>query len=119
MTVKKQLLGRLGESVAARYLYSKGFIIIHQNFRCRLGEIDIIAREKGVTVFVEVRSRCGSSYGLPQESVVIKKQVKLRKLAQYYIARYALTGDFRFDVVAVMFEQDNSIKLIEHFRNAF
>ena len=119
MTVKRQLLGRLGEDVAVRYLQANGFIIIQQNFRCRLGEIDIIAKEKGVTVFVEVRSRASGSYGLPQESVGFKKQNKLRKLAHYYIVRYEIYDDCRFDVLAIMFEQDNVVRSIEHFRNAF
>ena len=119
MTVKRQLLGRLGEDVAVRYLQANGFIIIQQNFRCRLGEIDIIAKEKGVTVFVEGRSRGSGSYGLPQESVGIKKQTKLRKLAYYYIAKYDISDACRFDVLAVMFDRNNLVKSIEHFRNAF
>ena len=119
MTVKRQILGRLGEDLAVRYLQANGFIIVQQNFRCRLGEIDIIAKEKGVTVFVEVRSRGSVSYGLPQETVGFKKQSKLRKLAQFYISRYDISDDCRFDVLAIMFDQETVVKSIEHFRNAF
>ena len=112
-------MGRLGEDLAVKYLQSIGFVVIQQNFRCMLGEIDIIAKENGVTVFVEVRSRGSGTYGLPQESVGFKKKNKLRKLAYYYIAKYDISGDCRFDVLAIMFEQNNVVKSIEHFRNAF
>ncbi|WP_066639450.1 YraN family protein [Desulfolucanica intricata] len=119
MTVRRQLLGRRGETAAVEYLLQKGYKIILQNFRCYLGEIDIIAKEGDTIIFVEVRARSTDSFGLPQESVSIKKQNRLRKLAQYYISKFSISDSCRFDVLGIMFEANGRIKSIEHFINAF
>ena len=117
MTGKKQALGIKGENLAVSYLLNKGFQVIARNFRCRMGEIDIIARSGDYLVFVEVRTRSQPEYGLAQESISRAKVNKLRQLAEFYLVRYPQKGLFiRFDVVAVNWFADAEIT---HIENAF
>lgn len=121
MKLSRKELGSRGEEEAAKFLSGMGWQVLERNYRCRIGELDIIAKAPGgVLVFVEVRSRSGVSHGLPEESVDYRKQNKLRMLAQQYLlARPKLAnGSCRFDVVAVYFEEDGKKKSIRHIPNA-
>lgn len=120
MTIQRKLLGRKGEEAAARYLEKSGYLVLRRNYSCRLGEIDIVALERDVLVFVEVRSRSGANYGLAQESVTGRKQFKLRQLAWQYLKAEGKTGiDCRFDVIAVLFNREGEVKRLDHIENAF
>jgi len=120
MTTRRKLLGRQGEEAAAQYLEKNGYRILCRNYRCQLGEIDLIALDGDIIVFVEVRSRSGDLYGLAQESVTGRKQYKLRKLAWHYLKTNGKTGSAcRFDVVAILFDIDSKVKRLEHIENAF
>lgn len=114
-------LGDRGEEAAYGFLCRLGWHIIERNYRCRMGEIDIVARDGDVLVFVEVRSRSGLRLGLPEESVGFTKQKKLRLLAQQYLlARPRFTNHpCRFDVLAVMLNEQGEAKSIKHIKNAF
>lgn len=117
MTFQRRSLGMWGENVAADYLQKKGMKIIERNFRCRLGEIDIIARQGGYLVFIEVRTRSSAICGLPQESITAAKVKKVRRLAQFYLAQKSLANvNVRFDVVAVFCTGDTTVT---HIENAF
>lgn len=120
MTIKRKLLGRKGEEAAVRYLEKNGYRVLHRNYLCRMGEIDMVALDKDVLVFVEVRSKSGDAYGLAQESVTGRKQFKLRQLAWHYLKAEGKTGrDCRFDVIAVLFDEEGRVKRLEHIENAF
>lgn len=120
MTLRRKLLGRQGELTAAQYLEKNGFRIVCRNYRCRLGEIDLVALDGGVLVFIEVRSKCGDRYGLAQESVTGRKRHKLRQLAWHYLKTTGkTTADCRFDVVAILFDGERKVKRLEHIENAF
>ena len=106
-------LGDAAESRAAAYLANLGYAIIERNFRCRMDEIDIVARDGETVVFVEVRSRSSVAFGLPQETVVFAKRRKLRLAAQLYAQARALDCPMRFDVVA------EGPSGLEHFEDAF
>ncbi|MBS4030978.1 MAG: YraN family protein [Clostridiales bacterium] len=109
-------LGRQGEELAAAYLVDKGYQILVRNWRCRHGEIDLVAMDGKTMVFIEVKTRRTVRLGLPAEAVDIRKQERLRSLARRYIYETGQTaGAYRFDVVAVT-TTDNSITLIQ---NAF
>lgn len=112
-------LGRQGESMAVKLLQEKGLSVLETNFRCRLGEIDIIARDSRTLVFVEVRSRTGSAFGLPQETVNYRKQRKLVQLAQFYLMSLKNLPPVRFDVIAITFNTDGTLQKIEHIPDAF
>lgn len=81
----KKLLGALGEEMAASILYSQGFDILERNYRCRIGEIDIIARNEEEIVFVEVKTRMEPTVTEPAQSVGPEKQRTIRKTAEYYM----------------------------------
>lgn len=118
--MNKVILGRIAEDAAALYLTERGYVIIERNCRFSTGEIDIIAEHCGELVFVEVRSRQGRTFGLPQETVNYKKQQKLRKLAyQYLKANRASERICRFDVVGIVFSRGQEIEAIELIKNAF
>ena len=110
--------GLLGEELAAVYLKHAGYQIVEKNYRCPLGEVDIVARDGESLVFVEVKSRRSDKFGVPQLAVGAKKQEKLSKIALYYLKEKRLHGrQARFDVVAVrILSEGNRVELI---KNAF
>ena len=112
-------VGRQGESIAVDLLRKKGLSILETNFRCRLGEIDIVARDGQTLVFVEVRSRTGSYFGFPQETVTYRKQRKLPQVAEFYLLSLKKLPPVRFDVIAITFSKDLALRTIEHIPDAF
>jgi putative endonuclease len=108
------LLGRKGERIACRYLLREGFDILARRYQGRTGELDIIAFEKGILVFLEVKTRSSRQYGNPWEYVDWQKQQILRRTAEEFIADWNL-GEYayRFDIVSVIGAE------VELFRNAF
>ncbi|MFV1951976.1 MAG: YraN family protein [Nitrospinota bacterium] len=102
MTKERLELGRRGEDIAARFLKKMGYKIIERNFRCRIGEIDIIAFEKGVLIFIEIKTRTSDSFAPPQLSVNRLKQQKIINSALSYLVQKRITGiDCRFDIIAI------------------
>jgi putative endonuclease len=119
MTIKRQQLGNQGEQLANQFLRKRGYIILAQNYRCPLGEIDIIAKDKRTLVFIEVKSRQSLQYGQPSEAVTYRKQQQISKVAQYYITANNFGAKAaRFDVIAILLPPAGAPK-IEHFTNAF
>jgi putative endonuclease len=124
MTPNSRLIrGKAGEIAAVRYLVEQGYAIIQTNWRCRIGELDIVAMKKQTLVFIEVRTRSAHSlsmYGTPEESITQKKQLKLRKLAQVYIQQNKiLMSAIRFDVVCVILNERNEPVSIQLTSEAF
>jgi putative endonuclease len=94
--------GWSGEEIACRHLRSRGYVILERNFRCRSGEVDIVARQGEATVFVEVKERRGESHGLGHEAVTFGKRRRVICAARLYAASRALSeGPLRFDVVSI------------------
>jgi len=117
--MKTQKLGKLGEDLAASYLEKKGYLIKERNFRFRAGEIDIVALDDDVLVFVEVKSRSGVEYGSPAEAVTFRKQQQIAKTALFYINKHELHNfNARFDVVSVLINGTQAAQ-IELIKNAF
>lgn len=105
--INTRRIGAHYETVAAEYLKSCGYEIIEMNFRCRLGEIDLIAREGDTIVFVEVKYRSRREYGYPSDAVNQKKRMRISNAASYYIwKKYGNRPvPCRFDVVSVQGEE--------------
>lgn len=99
--MNKRRIGSVYEGVAVRYLQDQGYVIIETNYRCRVGEIDIIAWQDQVLCFVEVKYRAALHSGYPQEAVNGKKQKRIWKVASWYLSRYRIPPLCRFDVVAI------------------
>lgn len=113
-------LGTYGEEQAALYLRSKGYDILKMNFRCRTGEIDIIASDMDYLVFVEVKLRKNGNYGTAAEYVMYSKQRRILSAARYYLAGKKLEKQPRFDVVEVIAPQGEKEKpKINHIEDAF
>jgi putative endonuclease len=111
-------VGAQGEELAACYLLRKKYEILHRNYRCLSGEIDIIARWKNVLVFVEVKTRRSAAFGSALEAVSLKKQRSISAVAQAYLLHSRQVGSAaRFDVIAVRL--NNTVPEIEHIENAF
>ncbi len=113
-------MGRLGEQLAAKYLIDNGYLILDQNYRTKLGELDIIANKDHVIIFIEVKTRTSNTFGTPSESVNYKKQKTIQKLSQQYILHKKLNHEFwiyRYDVIEVRII--NKKYKIDHITNAF
>ena len=119
MTKARAAKGRQGEELAVRHLTQQGYRIIQQNYRVSCGEIDIVAQDKGVWVFVEVKTRTSSDFGTPAEAVTFRKRQQISKAALVYLEQKRLVGAAaRFDVVAILLGQGTEPR-IELIKNAF
>jgi putative endonuclease len=116
-------IGRWGERRAVKYLKDSGFTVLESNFRCRIGEIDIVAREGGDLVFAEVKTRADLLYGLPCEAVNEHKRRQLARVAEFYLATRADGAECdenvrpRFDVIEILILGGRAF--IRHIRDAF
>ncbi len=118
MTTARQGLGTAGESLAAAELQRQGYTMREANWRCRLGEIDLVAEQDDSLVFVEVRTRRGVGFGTPEESVTPAKQAHLIAAAQTYVQTNGWTGAWRIDVVAVQLDSAGRLQRITVIPNA-
>ena len=118
MTKARLALGKLGEDLALKKIKRLGYKCIARNYRCPLGEIDIIAKDKDCLVFIEIKTRKGKSIGYAKEAVNAKKKRQLSKVALAYMkAHNCCDVKSRFDVVAInLYEGREQIEVI---RNAF
>lgn len=116
MVDQRRGTGRRGEALAAEYLRSQGYGIIATNWRCQQGELDLIAVDGAILVFVEVRTRRGAALGLAEESITLAKRRRLIALAALYLQQRASSdtpwdGPWRIDVVAVQIDPRNRVTL--------
>jgi putative endonuclease len=112
-------LGRKGEEVALDFLKKRGYRIIKRNYRCRAGEIDIVAKEGSSLAFVEVKTRQSTYFGLPEEAVSYEKRRHLTRVAWGYLTHHHINeAKCRFDVVSVLMN-DHGVKEIRLIKNAF
>ena len=118
MANERIALGARGEAAARTYLRRRGYAIEAVNYRCRWGEIDIVASHGGVLVFVEVRTRRGESYGSPQESITPRKRERLVLTAQHYLQEHDLDGHWRIDLVAIEADGRGAVRRIQQVENA-
>ncbi len=117
--MNRREIGALGEKLALDYLARQGYLIRESNYRCREGEVDIVAEKDDFLVFVEVRTRTSSSFGSPEESVTQRKLERLITLAQTYIQSHQdLPSSWRIDVVAVELTGDGGVSRMELIENA-
>lgn len=111
-------LGQMGERKAADYLARKGYRIIERNYKCKVGELDIIAMEGRTLIFVEVKTRSNLSYGMPCESINRTKKGHILRTARYYIQFNNFESlDTRIDVIEVLLMESDFY--INHIENAF
>jgi putative endonuclease len=112
-------LGSLGEDIAVTYLTDSGLCVLDRNWRCREGELDIVARDADALVFCEVKTRRGVGFGHPVEAVNATKRRRLRTLAQRWLSAHdEHAPELRFDVVGVLVRPGRPA-LVTHLRAAF
>jgi len=120
MTSHNERVGQTGEDLAARHLEGLGYQIIERNFRCSLGEIDLVALHTEYVVFVEVKTNSARNPVHPSLRVDAKKQKQVRKLGEFYLLQHLSEQPLRqprFDVVTVRLNPQGA--LVEHLKNAF
>lgn len=115
------LLGPWGEAQAADYLRRKGYSLVAANYRCRFGEIDLIAQNRRYLVFVEVKLRKNADFARAREFVDYRKQQRIRATASMYLSRYPTSLQPRFDVIEIYAPQGMETKklTINHLEDAF
>jgi putative endonuclease len=107
--------GQIGEEFASRALSEKGYTILERNYSNKFGEIDIIAKDKGLLVFVEVKAKIGVDFGLPEEMVGKGKLYRIRSMATVYLKGKEVPC--RIDVVAIVLDEDMKVTRLTHYEN--
>ncbi|HLD01917.1 MAG TPA: YraN family protein [Patescibacteria group bacterium] len=111
--------GKKGEDIASKYLAKNGYKLLTRNFRTRNGEVDIIALDADVLVFVEVKTRSSEAFGTPFEAITFWKMRALQRAAEFYKHTHPKLPDaMRIDVVSVMIDMNGSVLNVEHLKNA-
>jgi len=119
MTRHNQIIGKWGERIAEKYLIDRGYLVLAVNHRTPFGEIDIIASEDDMLVFVEVKTRSSTSLGNPEGSVTLRKQKHIIESAQHYLMKEDREIDeWRVDVIAITGKPGDSNIDIQLFQNA-
>lgn len=113
---KNKELGQEGECLAADYLKKKGWKIHNMNYRYSRSEIDVIASKNDILIFVEVKTRSNTTFGLPEQFVDDKKAENIVKAAEHYILEIDWKGHIRFDIISII---KKKILEIEHIEDAF
>jgi len=117
--VSRQTLGAAGERLARGYLERQGYTILAANYRCRWGEIDLVASEGETMVFVEVRTLRDGAFGTPEESLGPRKALHLRRAAQTYLRQHGdPAGEWRIDFVAVVLSAGGVLRDLRLLRGA-
>lgn len=109
--------GKAGEDAALAFLKKQGFMVLEKNYRTPVGEIDIIAKDRGTLVFIEVKTRTGITFGRPFEAVDHRKKEKIKKVALWYMKGLRQEVPARFDVLSILC--NNGELRIEHIPDAF
>ena len=117
MKFNNRKTGHLAENLAIEALKKKGYRILESNFSNRFGEIDIIAKDKDILVFVEVKSKIGTEFGLPEEMISPYKLRKVKNMATIYMKGDTLPC--RIDVVAVVLSQQGNLIRLTHYENVY
>jgi putative endonuclease len=118
VTGPRQALGHAGEDIAERYVRKQGYRIVERNYRCRGGELDLIALDGKVVVFIEVKARTDNRFGTPLESVHRWKQQRMIRAALVFLSQHRLHDEpSRFDVIGISFAGGKPV--VQHVQNAF
>ena len=122
MSKETKSIGRLGESYSRGYLTRIGYTLLHTPFRCKFGEIDIIARENDILVFIEVKTRRSLKQGSGLEAITYQKQQRIIRTARFFLAKFAPKIAYRFcrfDVIEIRQDLNASNPEIIHIKDAF
>ncbi|CAN5382386.1 YraN family protein [soil metagenome] len=110
--------GNQGEQLAVEYLQAKGYVVVARNWRFNKAELDIVCQKDGITIFVEVKTRRSTAFGLPEEGVTLTKQKHLARGANAYILAFDIHTDVRFDILSIMLAKGKPAEIL-HIEDAF
>ncbi len=120
MSQQRMDTGKKGEQLAREHIRQQGYTLLEKNFRCKLGEIDLIARDRHMVVFLEVRTKTSAAYGPAYNSVTPHKRRQVKRVALFYIAQHNLVNtQFRFDVIGILLNPQSGDFHLDHIQNAF
>lgn len=119
MKLSKQEIGARGEAIAYDYLIKQGYTVVARNWRYSRAEIDLIAKDGAVLVFVEVKTRSYTYYGEPSDSVTEHKEAMVMDAAQRYMESIDYDWEIRFDIISIILRKSGDCEKIEHFKDAF
>jgi putative endonuclease len=111
------IIGKKGEEIAKKYLESKGYTIVEQNYRTKRAEIDIIAKQKSIMVFVEVRTKQHELFGRPEDTIGRKKRLRLKLHATAYMHWKKQNGPCRIDAVCLIIDPWKGLERLSHYEN--
>ncbi len=118
MTYQREI-GNKGEQIAADHLKDKGYQLLDHNFHTRYGELDLVMLDKGMVVFVEVKTRTSETFGSPEESITSSKMEHIQNTGLLWLQEHEESPeDWRIDVVSILLNRNGQLKNIEHFINA-
>lgn len=117
MMTDNQKTGDAGESIARSYLLNQGYKILDTNWRFGHLEVDIIAEHTGMLVFCEVKTRSSANFGSPEQFVTKQKQYNLIRAANFYLTKFNLTHEVRFDIIGIV--QNGGKTELTHYKDAF
>jgi putative endonuclease len=117
MSYQKRI-GRSGEQIAAAFLQEKGYQILDENYTSRYGELDLVVMDLDMVVFVEVKTRTSTRFGLPEESISPEKLERIHKAGLVWLQDHpAAPDDWRIDAIAIRLDRHQTIQDIQHFIN--
>ncbi len=115
----KDVLGRRGEDLAVQFLEQQGLVVLSRNWRCRVGELDVVATDSERLVVCEVKTRSGTWFGEPAEAVTWKKAARIHRVTQAWLAAHQVRWcEIRFDVLSVVAEPGRPVT-VQHYEAAF
>ena len=115
-TRRRSALGAYGETLAARHLTDQGMVVLDRNWRCEIGEVDLVLRDGPVLVVCEVKTRSSTRFGSPLEAVTERKAARLRRLAARWLAEHAVRpAHVRIDLVGVLLTREGPVE-VDHVR---
>ena len=118
MSDRRVRLGRRGEELAANELVRQGYRVVERNWRCQAGEVDVVAERDGAWFFFEVRTRRGTEFGTPEESVTEEKQERMADVALTYMAEHDLDDvDWRLGLVAIELEAGDRLARLDIYEH--
>lgn len=118
MTRHNKSIGKIGEDIAANFLEQKGYNVVEQNCQNKYGEIDLVCEKDDCTVFVEVKTRIGEQFGLPEDAINKNKIDKIANNAAAYMAFKTNNADmYRIDAVCIVLDENMKLKRINHYEN--
>lgn len=116
----QQHIGKIGEQIAADFLTDLGFEVLDRNFKVRYGEIDLVALDGDLLVFVEVKTRTTDTFGAPEVSITSAKLERLQNAALLWLQEHPdAPDDWRVDVIAILIDRHNHVRDLQHFIGAY